>query len=200
VIPESSRAPLSPLVQQAAVWPREDSLAPLPAPGDPARPSPAAIDRLADDVKRLLATELAPPDISKALGVDDKGRLFCKIGHSGGALPGAGLASNDMVAQKPTFAVTLAWQEPQGELDLAKTTSLVRRALTPRLGAELEREDRGKIQPTPELQRPDSFGGIGHLDRAGYGVEFGFLYFWASPTRLVVILQREVHRMAPGGK
>lgn len=188
-----------PMLHEAKTWPAP---AALKAPKDVAegqRPKPERVAMLLDLVKKVVRPDLLPPDLEAAVGVDERGRTFVRLGKT----KAVGSASLDVRAvptdKRFDFPVlALAVQDgKKGPQTLQRLSERVRDVVVEGMGREMSAEVDGKrpyaLEASPQAADADGFAALAMLDPAGFGTQFRYLYAWGTDEHLLIVLQEVPH-------
>ncbi|MGE4163895.1 MAG: hypothetical protein AB7G23_19380 [Vicinamibacterales bacterium] len=177
-------------------WPDPVSLrAPEQLP-EGQRPQEVRLRNLRELVELIVAKDLQPSDSKAALGVDERGRLFMKLGR-GKAVGSASLETRPEKSPFPIFAMTLELPA-KGPHTIESLRARVAKVVAPGLVEEMKREGDHQLQASPRIQGDARMAGMAILDPKGrFGIQFPYVYAFADDQRLVVLLQ-EVPHMSQG--
>lgn len=188
-----------PMLQEAKSWPAPAS---LKAPKDVAeaqRPKPERVEMLLDLVKKVVKPDLLPKDLEAAVGVDERGRTFVRLGKDkavGSASLDVRAAPTDKRFDFPVLAITLK-DRRKGPQTLQLLAERVRDVVVEGIAREMNRDEGGK-QPhaliaSPQAADADGFAAMAELDPAGFGMQFRWLYAYGTDEHLLIVLQEVPH-------
>lgn len=195
VIPAGeTRQKLYPMLQNADVWPAPAGLKPVADVPAEKRPDPAKVQILKDLVQLLVHPDLRPKDMDAAIGVDEQGRTFMRLGKEKAkgtatldVTPGGELAPG--FQPPPVFAMSL--DDPSsGKQTIEALRRRVNNVVSPDLGKELKTRE---LQPKPDAAGDAGVAAMARLDRGGFGGQFPLLYAWGTDKHLLVLLQEVPH-------
>jgi hypothetical protein len=174
------------MLDPVASWPSPDALvAPQLSPVARAI-DPGEIRALVEVVERVVKPALRPTDPQAAIGLDEQGRLFLKLGR--GKADGSASLATHPADRPPTFAFAL-------ETGRAAATTIeqlreqVAQVVSPELAAELAREEH-RLEPHP---KGTPGVGLAFLDRNGFGERFPYLYAFSGAKRLLIVMHEVPH-------
>ena len=189
---------LYPMLLPLATWPAPAGLRAIEQVPADQRPDRMRVRLLKELVTLVVHEDLRPRDLDAALGVDDAGRLFLRLGRS----KAEGSASLEVGPEEgrrkfPILALTLA-QKAEGPQTLDQLRARVAKVVVPELAQELTRE-KHRLEAHPQVQGSTT-AGMAMLDRAGFGAQFPYLYAYATNEHLTVLLQEVPHASLDEGR
>lgn len=205
VVPPAQTETIYPMLQEARSWPAPTALkAPADLPEDK-RPSPEKVRQLQVLVERVIAPDLRPKDFDAAVGVDEKGRTFVRLGKEkavGSASIDVRRVPDDKKFDFPVFTVVVEDDPPQGDQTLDRLKRRVRAVVVPALGKELDREEKGEtpyaLAAHPSVNSKDGVAAMAQLDRSGFGAQFPWLYAYGTAKHLLLTFQETQHMSLDG--
>lgn len=189
VIPPPQQEAIYPVLQPLAEWPDPTGLRALSQLEAGEAPDPIERRLLEQLVALIVHPDLRPSDFDAALGVDPRGRLFVKLGRS----KPIGSASLEVKLDQgyPVFGMVVRDGEEGTSVErlVARVTPL----LVPDLAGELSGPE-AKLHPSPQVNGPRGVAALAMLDRRGaFGIQFPYLYVYASGPHVAVLLQEVPH-------
>jgi hypothetical protein len=185
-----------PQLKTAHIWPAPAALRPLSEIAEGKRPKPIRATLLRELVELLVVEKLRPKDSKAALGVDEKGRVFMKLGR-GKVVGSASLETRPPESKRPIFAMTLRLPA-KGPHTLKSLRKRVAAVVSSGLAAEMAASPKFALDVSPRAEGPQRVAGMALLDRSGkFGIQFPYLYAYADDQRVVVLLQEVPHMSAP---
>jgi hypothetical protein len=188
-----------PMLVEAKSWPAP---AALKAPKDVAeaqRPKPERVAMLLDLVKKVVKADLLPRDLEAAVGVDERGRTFVRLGKDkavGSASLDVRAVPTDKRFDFPILAITLE-DAKKGPQTLQLLNQRVQEVLVEGIGREMNTDEGGKrpyaLEASPQAADADGFAALAALDPAGFGTQFRYLYAWGTDKHLLLVLQEVPH-------
>lgn len=206
VVPAAQTETIYPMLQEARTWPAPTALrAPADLPEEK-RPSAEKVRQLKLLVERVVSPELRPKDFDAAVGVDEKGRTFVRLGKEkavGSASMEVRRVPEDKKFDFPVFTIVVEDDPPQGDQTLDRLKRRVRAVVVPGLGKEMDREEKGDtpyaLVASPAVNGKDGVAAMAMLDRSGFGAQFPYLYAYGTAKHLLITVQ-EVPHMSLDGK
>ncbi len=188
-----------PMLQEARSWPAP---AALKAPKDVAeaqRPTPERVAMLLDLVKKVVKPDLLPRDLEAAVGVDERGRTFVRLGKDkavGSASLDVRAVPTDKRFDFPVLALTVE-DARKGPQTLQLLAQRVQDVLVEGMVREMNAEEGGKrphaLEASPQAADADGFAALATLDPAGFGTQFRYVYAWGTDKHLLIVLQEVPH-------
>ncbi|RMG16802.1 MAG: hypothetical protein D6731_05290 [Planctomycetota bacterium] len=193
MIPDELRDAVYPTLQPLASWPAPAALRPFAKLASEERPSGARVRQLEQLVGQIVHPEFRPHDFEAALGTDASGRLHVRLGRQ----RSRGSASAEVAPEGSPFslfAFAVEWGDPV--TDLAALRAAVAEVVAPPLARELAREEH-RLVAHPVVRQGGHLAAMAMLDRAGFGMQFPYLYAYAGEGRLLVVCQEVPHLGGP---
>lgn len=186
-----------PQLKPTASWPDPTGLTPIAKAPEAQRPQASKVRVLKELVEFCVHPDFVPKDLDAAMGLDEKGRLFVKLGK-GKTSGSASMDTTPEGSKFPVFAMT--FQAPsKGPHDLAGLTKRVARVVKPGLMKEINKDKETKFARSPQVKGDARIAALALLDPSGsFGTQFPYVYAYGGDDHLVVLLQ-EVPHMSGGG-
>jgi hypothetical protein len=188
-----------PMLQEAKSWPAPAALKAPKDVAEPQRPKPERVAMLLDFVKKVVKAELLPKDLESAVGVDERGRTFVRLGKDkaiGSASLDVRAAPTDKRFDFPILALTIE-DARKGPQTLQLLTERVADVLVDGMAKEMAREEGGTrphaLEASPQAADADGFAALATLDPGGFGAQFRYVYAWGTDKHLLIVLQEVPH-------
>ena len=185
-----------PQLKPTAVWPDPATLTPIAKAPKAKRPAASKIRVLKELVEFCVHPDLVPKDLDAALGLDEQGRLFVKLGQG----KASGSASMDTIPEGskfPVFAMTFKGSA-KGPHTLESLGKRVARVVKPGLMSEINKTKESRFAASPRVKGDARVAAMALLAPAGaFGTQFPYVYAYGGDEHLVVLLQ-EVPHMSGG--
>jgi len=186
-----------PQLKPTATWPDPAGLTPIAKSPEDKRPTASKVRVLKELVEFCVHPDLIPKDLDAAMGLDEQGRLFVKLGRG----KASGSASMDTRAEGskfPVFAMTFK-TAAKGPHTLESLTRRVAKVVKPGLMSEINKTKESRFAASPRVKGDARVAALALLDPAGaFGTQFPYVYAYGGDDHLVVLLQ-EVPHMSAGG-
>jgi hypothetical protein len=187
-----------PQLKPTATWPDPVGLTPISKAPEGKRPEAGKIRILKELVEFCVHPDLVPKDLDAALGLDEQGRLFVKLGK-GKASGSASMDTKPEGSKFPVFAMTFK-TPAKGPHTLESLTKRVARVIKPGLMGEINKTKESKFARSPRVKGEARVAALALLDPAGaFGTQFPYVYAYGGDDHLVVLLQEVPHMSGGGG-
>ena len=185
-----------PQLKPTANWPDPISLTPIAKAPEGKRPEASKIRILKELVEFCVHPDLVPKDLDAALGLDEQGRLFVKLGQ--GKTSGSASMDTTVAGSKfPVFAMTLK-APTKGPHTLESLGKRVAKVVKPGLMDEINKTKESRFAASPRVKGDARVAAMALLDPAGaFGTQFPYVYAYGGDDHLVVLFQ-EVPHMSGG--
>lgn len=181
-----------PQLKPTASWPDPAGLTPPSKAPEAQRPTPSKIRILKELVELCVHPDLVPKDMDAALGVDDKGRLFMKLGK-GKATGSASMDTLPEGSKFPVFAMTFKIPA-KGPHTLDSLNKRVAKVVKPGLMTEINKTKESRFAASPRVKGEARVAGMALLDPTGaFGTQFPYVYGYGGDDHLIVLLQEVPH-------